>query len=212
MPVIEIDLLGEGFAEAVGIDLAVQLEKGDLPVFVAQAGHVRIFRPQERLAEGRQEDIAQYLEIPFGLGRRIGSLGQNVQLSADGDFEKGSVVLSSELALDPDQRHVAFSMDLDRSMLALWTAETPNLYTLVLTLLRHEEKGESNDNDNSAATHICQVESCRVGFRTIDIHDGALHCNGCPITVCGMNRHEHDPDHGKVVSLERMKQDVCLLK
>jgi len=90
-----------------------------------------------------------------------------------------------------------FSADLDPSLLQTWTAETPHLYTLVLSLT----KGKS--------THC---ESCRVGFRTLDIANGAVHVNGRPITVAGINRHEHDPDHGKVARWERMVQDICLLK
>lgn len=90
-----------------------------------------------------------------------------------------------------------------------WTAETPNLYTLVVEQL-----------DNNDQTIVVQCESCRVGFRTvaIDPHQesgsggGILKVNGNAITVCGMNRHEHDPDHGKVVSLDKMMQDITVLK
>jgi beta-galactosidase len=83
----------------------------------------------------------------------------------------------------------------------LWTAETPNLYTLLVI------------QSDAASGEILQVESCRVGFRSIHVHnDGVLRVNGERITVCGINRHEHDPDHGKVVSLERMKQDIVILK
>ena len=130
-------------------------------------------------------------------------LYNDLQRSAEGDWEKGALVLSSEQVLDADQTNVTFSEDLDRSLLQLWTAETPFLYTLTLLLV---------EDADSSGVHTGQVESSRVGFRTVDIHDGAVHVNGRPITVCGINRHEHDPDFGKVVSLERMKQDVCLLK
>jgi hypothetical protein len=84
----------------------------------------------------------------------------------------------------------------------LWTAETPKLYTLLLI------------QSDPTTGETLQVESCRVGFRSIDIskEDGILRVNGRPITVCGINRHEHDPDHGKVVSLKRMKQDIVTLK
>jgi beta-galactosidase len=80
----------------------------------------------------------------------------------------------------------------------LWTAETPFLYTLTTSLL-------VNGN-------ITQVESSRVGFRSGAIVNGQYLVNGKAITVCGLNRHEHDPDHGKVVKLSRMKQDIVLLK
>ena len=82
----------------------------------------------------------------------------------------------------------------------LWSAEFPNLYTLLVSL----RDAETNT--------ILQVEFCRVGFRTVDIQDGILVHNGQPLTICGVNRHEHDPDTGKVLSLERMIQDVELAK
>lgn len=81
----------------------------------------------------------------------------------------------------------------------LWSAEQPNLYTLTVSLL--------DENDE-----IVQVESCRIGFRSISIINGQVCWNGCPLTVCGLNRHEHDPNTGKVISLERMHLDVTTLK
>jgi len=83
----------------------------------------------------------------------------------------------------------------------LWTAEHPCLYTLVLALYKDGE-----------CSHVLQVESCRVGFRTVDIIDGTLTINGEAVTICGVNRHDHDPDSGKVVSLELMMRDIELMK
>eukprot|EP00557_Chaetoceros_sp_GSL56_P010526 CAMPEP_0176482426 /NCGR_PEP_ID=MMETSP0200_2-20121128/3368_1 /TAXON_ID=947934 /ORGANISM="Chaetoceros sp., Strain GSL56" /LENGTH=1215 /DNA_ID=CAMNT_0017878739 /DNA_START=193 /DNA_END=3837 /DNA_ORIENTATION=+ len=82
----------------------------------------------------------------------------------------------------------------------LWNAEDPNLYTLVI--------GMVNSNDGA----IYQVESCRIGFRSVDIEDGVLMLNRKPITICGVNRHEHHPDHGKVVSVESMARDIEIVK
>ena len=66
--------------------------------------------------------------------------------------------------------------------------------------------------DKSDESVIYQVESSRVGFRTVEIEDGCVLVNGRRITVCGVNRHEHDPDQGKVVSLQRTQQDIEILK
>jgi beta-galactosidase len=82
---------------------------------------------------------------------------------------------------------------------AHWTAETPNLYTLLLTLA--DDGGE-----------IVEVITSRVGFRTVEIKDGLLQLNGVPITVKGVNRHEHDPLTGHVVSDEMMLLDIKLMK
>jgi len=86
-----------------------------------------------------------------------------------------------------------------------WTAESPNLYTVVLALL-------SKDANDASSSKPLQVESCRLGFRTVDITDGSLTINGKAVMICGCNRHEHDPDSGKVVSLESMARDIELLK
>ena len=80
-----------------------------------------------------------------------------------------------------------------------WTAETPNLYTLLLTL--KEADGKPIE---SIAT--------RVGFREIEIRNGQVLVNGVPIVFKGANRHEHDPDQGRAVPESRMIQDIKLLK
>lgn len=80
-----------------------------------------------------------------------------------------------------------------------WTAETPYLYKLDLTLLTAE--GEV----------IEQVEQS-VGFRSVEIRNGQLLVNGAPVRFRGVNRHEHDPRTARVMSEERMLQDILLMK
>jgi beta-galactosidase/beta-glucuronidase len=146
--------------------------------------------------------------------RIVVRLYDDEQLTADGDvWKEGKCIWTASHMLEAEHGDNNFlvsvnvSGDIGGADLRLWSAETPHLYTLTVSL-------ETTATDTSAETTrtVQQAESCRVGFRTIDIHDGTVHVNGKRITVCGMNRHEHDPDHGKVVSLERMKQDICLLK
>ena len=81
-----------------------------------------------------------------------------------------------------------------------WTAETPNLYTLLLTTL-----GEGP----FAPT---QFVSRRIGFRTVEISDGLLKVNGTAVLLKGVNRHEHSPENGRVMSEEIMLQDIRLMK
>ena len=80
-----------------------------------------------------------------------------------------------------------------------WTAETPNLYTLLITL--------ADQRDSTI-----EVLSSRVGFRTVEIRGGQLLVNGVPILIKGVDRHEHDPVTGHVVSRELMRRDVQLMK
>lgn len=81
----------------------------------------------------------------------------------------------------------------------LWTAETPHLYRLVLTL--RDTNGE-----------IAETAGCDVGFREIEIRDGQLLVNGKPVKLRGVNRHEHDPTHGHAISASRMVEDIKLMK
>ena len=82
---------------------------------------------------------------------------------------------------------------------AKWTAETPSLYTLVLSLV---------DEDGTTLEAVTSP----VGFRRVDIADGQLRVNGRAITIRGVNRHEHDPHTGQVVSEETMLEDIRLMQ
>ena len=80
-----------------------------------------------------------------------------------------------------------------------WTAETPNLYTLVLAL-------------KDKAGSVVDVESCRVGFRKIEVVDSQVCVNGVPVKFKGVNRHDHDDKNGAAVTVESMIQDIKLMK
>ena len=79
-----------------------------------------------------------------------------------------------------------------------WTAETPYLYKAYITL----------KNKQGAAEVIPQ----KVGFRNVEIKNAQLLVNGQPVLVKGADRHEMDPDGGYVVSLERIIQDIKIMK
>lgn len=78
-----------------------------------------------------------------------------------------------------------------------WTAETPNLYTALITL--------------GAPSGGQEVVTARVGFRTVEWQGGRLRVNGRAITIRGVNRHEHDPVTGHVVSEASMRHDIELM-
>ena len=79
-----------------------------------------------------------------------------------------------------------------------WSAETPNLYTLVVNL---EKNGQ-----------VIESLTQKVGFRKIELKNGQVLVNGQPVLFKGANRHEMDPDGGYVVSKERMIQDIKRMK
>lgn len=80
-----------------------------------------------------------------------------------------------------------------------WSAEKPNLYTLVLCL--------KDFKDN-----IIETISCKVGFRKFELKNNLMHINGRPILFKGVNRHEFNCQNGRAVSEEDMLHDIKLMK
>ena len=101
----------------------------------------------------------------------------------------GDVVAEGKVA--PVKGKASYTFEVKNP--AKWTAETPNLYKVVV---------------NAGAESYAQ----RVGFRTSEIKNAQLLVNGQPILIKGVNRHEVDPLKGFVISRERMIQDIRLMK
>lgn len=80
-----------------------------------------------------------------------------------------------------------------------WSAETPYLYAVLVTL-------------KDASGNVVEVERCAFGFRVVEIRDAQLFVNGVSVLLKGVNRHEFDPERGRAITLERMVQDIELLK
>lgn len=80
-----------------------------------------------------------------------------------------------------------------------WTAETPNLYRLVLQVLDAEGR-------------LISATARRIGFRTVEIRNGEVEVNGRRIMIKGVNRHEHDPVTFHVLSEALMRKDIELMK
>lgn len=79
-----------------------------------------------------------------------------------------------------------------------WSAETPNLYSLLISV--------------AADGQATETVSARLGFRTSEIKDGLLLINGKYVLLKGANIHEHHPIHGHVVDKEMMLKDFTLMK
>lgn len=111
----------------------------------------------------------------------------------------GKTVLKE--AIDIKSRGLSNFIPFDEKTLAdvkPWSAEHPNLYTLILEL---------KDADGK----VTEVTGCEIGFRTSEIKDGRFCINGVPVLVKGTNRHEHS-QLGRTVSKELMEQDIKLMK
>jgi len=122
----------------------------------------------------------------------VGAEGSNVSLSLSD--ARGREVVAADATVRDGAAH--FSLPVRNP--AKWTAETPDLYTLVLSL----EKGG----------RVTEAIPQNVGFREIEIRNRQLLINGCPVLFKGADRHELDPSGGYVVPLERMVQDIRIMK
>jgi beta-galactosidase len=105
----------------------------------------------------------------------------------------GNVVAEKELSGSGE-----LTTEIEVSNPSKWTAETPELYNLTATL--------------SQSGAVKEVIPVKVGFRKIEMKNSQLCVNGQPVLIKGVNRHELDPDGGYVVSPERMKQDILMMK
>lgn len=142
--------------------------------------------------------IGQDLNEDFTVGKLSVALsapsakGKEVNLSLSD--AKGTVVWQESRKLTSAE--TTFAADIDN--VKPWTAETPDLYTLSVTL--------------SDAKGVIESIRQRVGFRHIEIKNAQVLLNGQPILIKGANRHEMAPDGGYVISRERMLEDIRVMK
>ena len=125
------------------------------------------------------------------------------------DYQQGNGLLNVDVKLSGKATVEAKLLDKDGNLVAeglqatvanakAWTAETPNLYTLFIYL---KQGGKT-----------LEVVKKKIGFRHIEIKGGQLLVNDKPILIKGADRHELDPDGGYIVSVERMIQDIKIMK
>ena len=156
------------------------------------------------------------LEIDPELAVYNGQRGEGCTLTAELTDAAGTPVASTEIPIEPilDLDHKAAVMNewfpqrgprktgrmrMEIASPHRWTAETPYLYTLTLTL-------------KAADGTVLERADSRVGFRSIEIREGRFLVNGQPVRFRGVNRHEHDPLTARVMTEERMMQDILLMK
>ncbi|MBN2637286.1 MAG: DUF4981 domain-containing protein [Prolixibacteraceae bacterium] len=118
------------------------------------------------------------------------------------DAENESILLngvqSSMLKIDPsaEQKTVLSIPIIDPPK---WSAEFPNLYTLLIQL--KDEEG-----------NVLEAFTKKIGFREVEYKNQILTVNGVPVKLNGVNSHMHDPEHGQAVPLETLKKDLLLMK
>lgn len=134
--------------------------------------------------------IHNYQNEPTGDYKIIADLyDQNV----DSPIESGI----SRYAISVLEDTVTVDLRIDKPR--QWSAEKPNLYTLILKLV-----------DRTGM--VSEILSHRIGFRRLEIKNGQMLINGMAVDIKGVNRHEHHPKTGRTVPTETMVQDILLMK
>ena len=145
-------------------------------------------------------DKQQYKEGIFGLEATIEGPSTSMTTFAYRLEDKtGKAVLQGEYPIK--SKGLSHFLKLDEQSLPdveVWSAEHPNLYTLILEL-------------KDVTGKVTELTGCEVGFRTSEIKDGRFCINGVPVLVKGTNRHEHS-QLGRTVSKELMEKDIKLMK
>ncbi|MBQ7785179.1 MAG: DUF4981 domain-containing protein [Clostridia bacterium] len=130
------------------------------------------------------------------------ALDVTVQIDAQADFSgRLSLALRDEDMLVMAEQTAAGTLHflIPISEPKLWSAETPNLYDLELTLL---------DNDGRETEFVCQ----KVGFRRFEIIDCIMHLNGKRIVFKGVDRHDYCAESGRAVPQEKIYRDLLTMK
>ncbi|MBS2212898.1 DUF4981 domain-containing protein [Carboxylicivirga mesophila] len=114
-------------------------------------------------------------------------------------FDGNTLIADTKSAIKGAQTQLQLAFLQGISNVKKWTAETPNLYSLRLTLY------DSKKN-------VLESTVRRIGFRTSEIINRQLLINGQPVTIRGVNRHEHHAVNGNVLTEEDMIKDIRLMQ
>ncbi|MDE5984585.1 MAG: DUF4981 domain-containing protein [Eubacterium sp.] len=151
-----------------------------------------------------------YIKTDFDVDYKDSDLSLDVFLENYNNI-KGSCVVDAKLIAETG-REIAIGdkqidlsggkekLHLDAKIKApkKWSAETPNLYTLVMTV--------------SLDGEIVVVKTYKIGFKKVEIKGEKIYFNGMPLMIRGVNRHDFDPDFGWAVPKERYTQDLDIMK
>ncbi|MCT4686424.1 glycoside hydrolase family 2 TIM barrel-domain containing protein [Vallitalea sp.] len=146
-----------------------------------------------------------------------------VHCDLDNDYQEATLIIDAKIAceyysqqrlvevkvFDNEQRELYCDIKcIDGDLLRLtgklssphkWTAETPYLYRVIISLLDNKHKR-------------MDIRYCQFGFRKIEIKNNQLYINGKSVLIKGVNRHEFHPDYGHAVPYAKTEEDIRLLK
>lgn len=138
------------------------------------------------------------LKIKINIKNYFGRVEHDLSLEAKLYDENNGLLFSHNVSLSKEELD-KIQMNKIIENPKKWSAEIPNLYTLVLSL--------KDRNEN-----IIQRESCKIGFRKFEIKDNIMKINGRRIVFKGVNRHEFSCIKGRAIGYEEMLQDIKIMK
>jgi beta-galactosidase len=168
----------------------------DVYAWSAPEQHIRDFQVRTEL-DGEYRDAT--LKVQAEIINYLGELNPG-SISLDLLDSTGKPVISRrncEFPTDITDEKIKFLIAVPN--VKKWSAETPYLYKLLLTL---------NDSEGKPM----EVIPIDIGFREVEIRDSILLVNGQRVMLKGVNRHEHDPDTGHTISRKAMIRDIKLMK
>jgi len=169
----------------------------DVYLWSAPALHLRDFQVQTLLDnECRDSELKFTAQVINAAAQEGQGTVQAVLLDAEGK----TVLTIPAVATQVDghgEKEVLLSAKVANPF--KWSAETPYLYKLLVTV-------------TDASGKVQEVVPCNVGFRKVEIREGNLLVNGRRILIKGVNRHEFDADLGQAITVDGMKRDILVMK
>jgi len=171
----------------------------DVYLYAREKQHIADFHAKPELSENFQKaEFSVIVDVNNNAKHNSGKLTVAYQL-LDPSNQLNPVISAKKTISINSEKTKEIRLAGSFAKPRLWNAETPNLYTLLLTLT--DEKGK-----------ILEVITDDIGFRHIEIINSQLTVNGKAIYIRGVDRHETSPLHGHVVTKELMEQDIKLMK
>ena len=159
--------------------------------------HIRHFKAISELVDNYQHGVLNLTTHIKNYGSKAEELVlKNTVYYNDGIVVKDLQPISFELVGSNEK---VLKQEIMIKEVNPWSAETPNLYTLVLSIF-------NLDGD------LIETVSTKLGFRSVELKNGQMLVNGEPIIIKGVNRHEHDPNMGRTVDENLMVKDILLMK
>ncbi len=168
----------------------------DVYLWSPPAVHVRDFEVKTTFDEGYVDaKLTAWLHLT-----NYDNQGADVIVEGDLMDPQGNTILAPSMTTNvPAGQEIEVGGTVPISDPQKWTAETPNLYKLLITV------------KNSGGKTL-EVIPVNIGFRQVEIKNGDLLVNGQRILIKGVDRHEHDPDRGQAITVESMIKDIQVMK